>query len=86
MKYKRSTTSKRLLLFVCLYSFILLLGVVAAWVVFDRSDAAGLAGVVISPAVTAIGFYSWKAKAENVLKLQKQGLKITMEDIDDGNY
>lgn len=84
MKGKR-TTSKWLLLGACLYSFILLFFIVLAWIIWDRADAAGLAGVVIAPAVTAIGFYSWKAKAENVLKLQKQGLKITMEDIDDGN-
>lgn len=85
MKDKR-TTSKWLLLGACLFSFTLLLCIVLAWIVWDRSDAAGLAGIVISPAVAAIGFYSWKAKAENVLKLQKQGLKITMEDADDGNY
>lgn len=83
---KDKTTSKRLLLYVCLFCFTLLIFIVAAWIIWDRSDAAGLAGVVISPAVTAIGFYCWKAKAENVLKLQKQGLKITMEDVNDGDY
>lgn len=83
---KRMTTSKVLLLAACIYSFILLFLVVLSWVIWDKSDAAGLAGVVISPAVTAIGFYSWKAKAENLIKLQKAGLKMTMEDIDNGNY
>lgn len=86
MRYKRNTTSKNLLLFSCLYSFFLLFVVVLAWIMWDRADAAGLAAVVISPAATAIGFYYWKAKAENVLKLQKKGLKITMEDIENGNY
>lgn len=86
MKGKKHTTSKILLLAACIYSFVLLFFVVLAWVIWDRTDAAGLAGVVVSPAVTAIAFYSWKAKAENVLKLQKMGLKIDLEDIDDGNY
>lgn len=82
MKDKR-TTSKILLFASCVYSFILVLFVVLAWVIWDRTDAAGLAGVVISPAVTAIGFYSWKAKAENMIKLQKDGLKISMEDLEE---
>ena len=83
---KQRETSKILLFFSCVFSFALLFAVVLAWIILDRTDAAGLAGVVVSPAVTSIGFYSWKAKAENVLKLQKHGLKITMEDIEDGRY
>jgi len=83
LKDNKRNTSKLLLLCSCVFSFLLLIAVVVAWIAWDRSDAAGLAGVVAAPAVTAIGFYSWKAKAENVLKLQKKGLKITMEDVEE---
>ena len=63
------STSKLLLFIVCVVSFVLLTVVVLAWVIWDKTDATGLAGVVISPSVAVIGFYTWKAKAENMIKL-----------------
>ena len=67
----KKETSKVLLLFVCLVSLILISIIIYAWVVFDRTDAAALAGIALAPAVTVIGFYSWKAKNENLLKIRE---------------
>lgn len=66
---RKITTSKKLLAIVCTISFVMTFIVVIAWAILDRQDAAGLAGVVIAPAVTVIGLYIWKAKAENMIKL-----------------
>ena len=77
---------KKLLPYVCIFCAVLVVIIVLAWAICDRSDAAALVTAVSSPALVIIGFYCWKAKCENVLKLQKKGLKITMEDMDDGNY
>jgi hypothetical protein len=55
--------------------------IIYGWLVLDRTDAAGLAGVILTPAATALGFYSWKAKAENEIKLQKRyGIKKELEE------
>lgn len=85
MKGKKRETSKTMLMWACVYSFVLVFVVVLAWAIWDRADAAGLAGVVISPAITAIGFYTWKAKTENAVKLKKSGINITMEDINNAD-
>lgn len=68
---KKVETSKILLLIVCTISLILVGLVMYGWLVNDRADATGLAGVVIAPAVTVIGFYSWKAKNENLIKIRE---------------
>lgn len=65
---KKMTTTKRVLLFVLLFCAILEIVIVFSWVFLDRMDAAGLAGVIASPAAVVIGFYEWKAKAENIAK------------------
>ncbi len=38
----------------------------------DPANYATLAMLIGAPTVTAIGFYAWKAKAENVLKYHKE--------------
>ena len=51
--------------------------VILAWVIWDRSDAAGLAAAIATIASIVIGFYEWKAKAENLSKYGKKD-DITM--------
>lgn len=69
---KRKETSKVVLTVVLVVCFVMVGIVLYGWLVYDRTDAAGLAGVILTPAATCIAFYSWKAKAENQIKLQKR--------------
>ena len=69
---KRRETSKVVLAAVLVVCFAMTGIVLFGWLKYDRTDAAGLAGVILAPAATAIGFYAWKAKAENEIKLQKR--------------
>ena len=78
---RRRETSKVVLAVVLIVCFVFTGIIIYGWLVLDRTDAAGLAGVILAPAATALGFYSWKAKAENEIKLQKRyGLKKELEE------
>jgi hypothetical protein len=69
---RRRETSKVVLAVVLIVCFVFTGIIIYGWLILDRTDAAGLAGVILAPAATALGFYSWKAKAENEIKLQKR--------------
>jgi len=78
---RRRETSKVVLAAVLIVCFVFTGIIIYGWLVLDRTDAAGLAGVILTPAATALGFYSWKAKAENEIKLQKRyGIKKELEE------
>jgi len=62
--------SKKVLFGTLIYCAVMFVVIVIVWAVFDRTDATGLAGIVAAPAAIAIGFYEWKAKAENLKKLE----------------
>lgn len=58
------------------------------WVVLiDPSQLGVLLAYAGSPAVTAIGFYAWKARAENVVKIKRaypeetEGLPVDLNSI-----
>lgn len=74
---KKLTTSKRILYGTLIVCAIYIAVIIVIWAIWNREDAAGLAGVIAAPAATVIGFYSWKARAENLHKYG-QGDKITM--------
>ena len=79
---RKLTTTKRILYGTLIVCGIFIAIIIAAWVIWDRTDAAGLAGVIAAPAAVVIGFYEWKAKAENMAKYgQKE--KITMNEMED---
>lgn len=69
---KKLTTTKLILFATLIFCAILELGIVIAWIFFDKCDAASLAGVVAAPASVIIGFYEWKAKAENLSKYNQK--------------
>lgn len=56
-------------------------------VLLDPSQLGVLLAYAGSPAVTAIGFYTWKAKAENVVKIKKanpaetEGLPVDLNNV-----
>lgn len=79
---RKLTTTKRILYGTLIVCGIFIAIIIVAWVIWDRTDAAGLAGVIAAPAAVVIGFYEWKAKAENMAKYgQKE--KITMNETED---
>lgn len=69
---RKKETSKVVLAAVLIVCFVFTGIIICGWLVLDRTDAAGLAGAILAPAATAIGFYAWKAKAENQIKLKKR--------------
>jgi len=78
---RKKETSKVVLAVVLVVCFAMTGIVLFGWLKYDRTDAAGLAGVILAPAATALGFYSWKAKAENEIKLKKRyGIKKELEE------
>ena len=79
---KKTSTTKLVLYSTLIVCGVYLAVIIAAWVIWDRTDAAGLAGVIAAPAATAIGFYCWKAKAENLSKYGQLD-KITIEETEE---
>lgn len=71
MKKRKIETSKAVLVVVLVVSFIFASVVLVGWLVFDRSDASSLMGVILAPVATVIGFYTWKSRKENEIKLKK---------------
>lgn len=76
---RRLTTTKRILYGTLIVCAIYMAIIIAAWVIWDRTDAAVVAG----PAAVIIGFYEWKAKAENMLKM---GLKDKINTDEEEDY
>lgn len=77
MSKEKPTTSKLILFGTLITCGIFMAIVILAWVIWDRSDAAGLAAAIATIASIVIGFYEWKAKAENLSKYGKKD-DITM--------
>ena len=71
-KKRRVEASKKIIitLFV-LFSFFALAGLLLAWFRGDSQVLVILAGGLISAMDVAIGFYYWKARKENEIKLGK---------------
>ena len=80
---RRLTTTKRILYGTLIVCAIYMAVIIAAWVILDRTDATGLAAVVAGPAAVIIGFYEWKAKAENLIKM---GLKDKINTDEEEDY
>ena len=74
---EKLTTSKKVLFATLVIWAIWITAIIAVWAIFARSDAAGLAGAITVVAAVVIGFYEWKAKAENLAKYGKKD-DITM--------
>lgn len=74
--------TKKVLFGTLIYCAVMMTVIILAWIIWDRTDATGLAGVVAAPAATAIGFYSWKAKAENLKKLEQLTPIVVEEEIE----
>lgn len=80
MKKEKITTTKIVLFSVLVFCAILELIVVFAWISWEKDDASGMAGVIASQAAIVIGFYEWKAKAENLSKYSNNKETEQIED------
>lgn len=80
---RKPETSKVVLVSVLCVCCALEIAVLLGWLVWDRTDAAGLAGVFSAPAVAVISWYTWKAKCENI---QKYGYKARSDDNEEDMY
>lgn len=77
-KKKHFEFSKLVLLSVMiLYFFAAGVGIAISLV--DYTQYSTLAVLVGAPTAAAIGFYSWKAKAENVIKIKKENPEATKD-------
>lgn len=67
----------KMILAAVLLSYFVGLGVGIWAVITDVSLLGILLGYIGGPVVTSLGFYSWKSKAENMIKLRANHLKET---------
>ena len=82
---RRKIEFSKLVLSAVLYFAGFVIG--ARAVAFDPSQLGVFLAYVGTPAATAIGFYSWKAKAENVVKIKQanqtatEGMPVDLNNI-----
>ena len=69
-KPKMETSKKILLVLFAIFTVLIVFGGVYAWVMGNDSVIVVLAGGVVSFTTVAVGFYYWKARAENLIKLK----------------
>jgi Na+/H+ antiporter NhaD/arsenite permease-like protein len=67
----------KLILLLVMLAYFITVGLGIHLSLIDPMQFSTLAMLVGAPTATAIGFYAWKAKAENVLKLHKENKKET---------
>lgn len=89
-KKKRFEFSKLVLLAVMIL-YVIAVGVGIRLSLIDYTQYSTLAMLVGAPTATAIGFYAWKAKAENVIKIKQehpeetQGVPVDLNNISGSN-
>ena len=69
---KRKVEFTKLILLLAMLAYFVVVGVGVKITFIDTTQYSTLALLVGAPTATAIGFYAWKAKAENVLKIHKE--------------
>lgn len=76
-KSRRKFETSKLALAAVLFTYFIGFGVGLWAVIIDPSQLGVFLTYVGAPTVTVIGFYSWKAKAENVVKIKQAHPKAT---------
>jgi nitrate/nitrite transporter NarK len=74
---KRKIEFTKLILALVMLVYFLTVGLGIHLSLIDPMQFSTLAMLVGAPTATAIGFYAWKAMAENVLKIKKENPKET---------
>ena len=69
---KKFEFSKIIFVYIAImFTIVIIFTMILMWVTKDTSAVAYLIPAVGGLMATTVGFYSWKAKAENVLKIQQ---------------
>ena len=76
-KSRRKFEFSKLVLLAVLFTYFVGFGVGLWAVTIDLSQLGVFLTYVGAPTATVIGFYSWKAKAENVVKIKQSNPKAT---------
>lgn len=71
-KKKKTVEFSKVVLLVVMILYFVVVSVGIALSFIDYTQYSTLAMLVGAPTATAIGFYAWKAKAENVIKIKQQ--------------
>ena len=74
------------LILVVAYFTAVVFTALTAWVAIQGGDAASFANIVLAIwalVSTAVGFYFWKAKAENIVKISKEIPKKILDKVQD---
>lgn len=77
-KKKRTFEFSKLVLLAVMVLYFVAAGVGIAISFIDYTQYSTLAMLVGAPTATAIGFYAWKAKSENVIKIKQEHPEETM--------
>ena len=84
---KRKVEFSKLVLTLVLLTYFLGVGVGVRIIFIDISQLGVLLAYIGTPTAAAIGFYIWKAKAENIIKIKKdnpdetQGIPVDLNNI-----
>ena len=84
---RRKIEFSKLVLSAVLLTYFAGFSVGARAVILDPNQLGVFLAYVGTPAATAIGFYSWKAKAENVVKIKKanpeetEGMPVDLNNV-----
>lgn len=74
---KKSVEFSKLILLVVMLVYFITVGVGIKLSFIDYTQYSTLAMLVGAPTATALGFYAWKAKAENIIKIKKENPQET---------
>ncbi len=90
-KKKKVVEFTKIVLLVVIVLYLVVVGVGIALSFIDYTQYSTLAILVGPPTATAIGFYAWKAKAENVIKIKQEhpeetkGVPVDLNNISGSN-
>lgn len=80
MKKKKRETSKTVLGSVLIFCGVMMVAVIVGWFM-KLENAPEIIATIATVGSAIIAFYLWKAKSENVIKIQRAN-KLTNEQID----
>lgn len=80
MRKKKTESSKKFVgILITLFVAVIVYSMALMWETKDTSGLSYLIPSVGGLVATAVGFYFWKAKAENLVKIRKSMIKMEME-------
>lgn len=87
-KERRKVEFSKLILALVLMTYFVGVGVGVKVALIDMTQLGALLAFIGAPTAAAIGFYAWKAKAENIIKIKKNnpeeaaGFSVDLNDSD----